>query len=146
MLRVLRPGGRAAIVVWKNVATVRLAQDIANRVRAVLPQTSAPDAAGPSPAEAAARMVYRLADPDELKKQLNAAGFTNDQIVSLSPFEGEWAGIEPSHEAIEMILDNPAMKATYAPEQRDQAAVIVKEWITSTVTWDNVSMIALLKK
>jgi SAM-dependent methyltransferase len=145
MLRVLRPGGRAVIVVWKKVATLRLMQEITQRLRAALPQASATEAADEAQSEATARMVYRLGDPDELTKQLNAAGFTNDQIVSMSPFEAEWTGIEPTDEVVGMMLDKPGVKASYAPEQRDRAAAIVKEWF-QTATWDNISLIALLKK
>jgi hypothetical protein len=145
MRRVLRPGGRAVIVVWKRVATLRLMQEITQQLRAGLPQSSATEAAADEQSEAAARMVYRLGDPDELTKQLKAAGFTDDQIVSMSPFEAEWTGIEPTNEVVGMMLDKPGVKAAYTPEQRGQAAAIVKEWF-QTATWDNISLIALLKK
>ncbi|ELR21150.1 methyltransferase type 11, putative [Acanthamoeba castellanii str. Neff] len=119
MLRVLCPGGCAVIVVWKKVAMLWLMQEIAKWLCATLPQASATEATDKAQSKATAHMVYRLGDPDELTKQLNTAGFTNNQIVSMSPFEAEWTSIEPTNEVVGMMLDKPGVKASYPPEQWD---------------------------
>jgi hypothetical protein len=98
------------------------------------------------------RTAFKLGDADYFRTQLRAAGFGDDQIVGLAPFEADWRDWTINDSVIGWAIDSPAMKASYPPERRDEAVAVFErlfaEWAETYrgVRWPNQSLIAVVRK
>ncbi|KAL6046050.1 SAM-dependent methyltransferase [Balamuthia mandrillaris] len=120
MHRVLRKGGRAAIVVWKQVATLSLTEQLTKRLRErFLPASSSQGEEAAATSHSMAAMVYKLAEGETLRNHLEEAGF--QQVDSVTTFEADWKGVPINDLTIGFMMDNHVVKSCYAPEQREEA-------------------------
>ncbi|KAL6072764.1 putative methyltransferase, ubiE/COQ5 family [Balamuthia mandrillaris] len=144
MHRVLRPGGRAAIAVWKVSSVADLMIDTATRLNEEFKlETPRP------PAELIRETAFKLADEQFFADQLHAAGFEGEGAVKLFTYDGDWQGLEASDLVVDMLLTNPVMKMLYPTERRPEAEVILKRVIEerrATKRWENRSLIAVAHK
>lgn len=77
ILRVLKPGGRAAITAWAPVADSTAMQMMFGAMGAAFPKKP----------EASSTKVLTLEDPDNFRAEMEQAGFTD---VAITPFDGTW--------------------------------------------------------
>lgn len=77
ILRVLKPGGRAAITAWAPVADSTAMQMMFGAMGAAFPKKP----------EANSTKVLTLEDPDNFRAEMEQAGFAE---VAVTPFDGSW--------------------------------------------------------
>ena len=77
ILRVLRPGGRAAITAWAPVADSTAMQMMFGAMGAAFPKKP----------EANSTKMLPLEDPDNFRAEMEQAGFAE---VAVTPFDGSW--------------------------------------------------------
>ncbi|WP_175411385.1 class I SAM-dependent methyltransferase [Streptomyces sp. TRM64462] len=117
--RVLAPGGRVALSVWCDV-----------RSPGFHPFEAAFERVLPAPGQAVRflRAIFDLADPDELRRLLTAAGFRNVEVSR----QTRTVRCASAHEWVEAFLGAAPLPAMATPD-RDRIASEVAEELTPCV-------------
>jgi SAM-dependent methyltransferase len=111
MHRVLRPGGRVGLATWSNPQKVPVVSVMSEAVRTALPDQ--PTSAGRPP-------IFSMDDPEIVKQELAAAGFTNSRVRSvtypweLPSAEAVWKDLAPASPVFASML------ATLSTEKRER--------------------------
>ncbi len=113
MHRVLRPGGRAGIVVWNRPERVGNLRLLGHAIRQAAPEVPMP----PGPA-----LWQELEDSQRFRRELEQAGFRDAHIHSI---EETWEASSPGHLWDDTVGMTPALETLYrklGPERLGRVA------------------------
>jgi hypothetical protein len=107
-LRVLSPGGRAVIASWQPITRVPLLVSVFEALAAELPNMPFGDGKGP------------LSDPEDLRRELGEAGFTDVKVVEVThvmevpSMEDWWVSLRRSLAPL-VLLEHRLGSEAFAP-------------------------------
>jgi SAM-dependent methyltransferase len=107
LYRVLRPGGRAVVSSWQPLTRVPLLLDVSEALAAELAQAPVGDGKGP------------LSEPDELAREMSAAGFEvrveeRSHALEAESIDALWAGLRRTLARV-VLLENQLGAAAFEP-------------------------------